>query len=244
MGSVEVADIFTNTLIFLTSTSPESDSIEPFYYNTSGLYLMSDPVPRSGRISNVMAFGYLREEDVLDLFLANIDVESIDSENVNFTTLPIAYVVVYRPDFLQNVYTLVHGPEALTYKFEPGIILVDWEVEEGDRIGVILPERCETAENFDYPMVCPAKLNLRVMDGRCLSALYALLSLEDDVSRIEMNEFVEVYVDLNMAVSISLTEQQNGRLGTFNCNYSNEQNNYNDNDKLQEWQRSLLLLSF
>ena len=173
-----------------------------FYYNTSGIYLMSTPVPSPGRITNITIYGYLSDEN---LIRANQNENGINVPGFNLFVLPFANAVVYRLDSESNLYRLMRMSDPITHIIAPGSLApgltLNWPVEEGDRIGVLIPDMCDEQSN---PVTCPSQVNLRVSADECLSALFynPFDADSDDLSSIDANLFEEVPVRLNMAATI------------------------------------------
>lgn len=164
---------------------------------------MSTPVPHSGRITNIAIYGYLSEENWIR---ANLDDNGVDVPGFNLFVLPFANAVVYRLDAERNRYRLVQISAPITHTITPGSLApgltLNWPVEAGDKIGVLIPDMCE--EETD-PVLCPSQVNLRVSPNECLSALFYKpfdADLDDDLSNIDADLFEEVPVRLNVAAKI------------------------------------------
>ena len=154
--------------------------------------MLSEEVPEAGSISSVEIFGYLSEE--------NLPTSVDDAQN--FTNLASAYVAVYRPDKRNMVYTLLYEPELITHRQNSGVLYLNlstWLVDNGDRIGVIIPGMCD---DLHEPMLCPSQVNLRIPANECLSALYYNGSSSDLV--LGMDQFEEILVRLNVRVRVTI----------------------------------------
>lgn len=128
------------------------------------------------------------------------------------------YALVYRLNPDTNVYSLVHGPALVTHEFSPGVLPVErsdvlgWAVENGDRVGVLVPRQC--MDGTDGQSMCPSYVNLVVEDGACSSALYSpgvegVESLVEGVKSLgdlQAGQFEEVLVKLNVEVVIAPIE--------------------------------------
>ena len=209
IGSIDDATVFTNILSFIN----QNISLNTFHYNATGVYLMSEPVPASGQVNSIAAYGYLRNEDVKRLVIANAEVNATSTGVFIFPILPLLFGLVYRPDIRQGTYRLLHGPTMITHRFEVGLsATLDWPVREGDRIGVMIPDACTVNTT---PEFCPSKVNLRVSRNECLSALY-YNGGSDAV--IPMSQFEEVLVRLNVQAVIN---QNRGKVGVGGWGWDN-----------------------
>ena len=53
IGSADSVDITAIILALLGNVQNQEETLETFYYNTSGLYLMSDPIPSAGYVDRI-----------------------------------------------------------------------------------------------------------------------------------------------------------------------------------------------
>lgn len=118
------------------------------------------------------------------------------------------YALVYRLNPDTNVYSLVHGPALITHEFSPGVLPVErsdvlgWAVENGDRVGVLVPRQC--MDGTDGQSMCPSYVNLVVEDGACSSALYSPgVEGVESLGDLQAGQFEEVLVKLNVEVVIA-----------------------------------------
>ena len=165
---------------------------------------MNNSIPSAGYLNKIEAFGYLPDETVA-IISAN---EMIGDPMFQIPIIPILYVAVYRPNYTRGEYVLLHGPENITHMLELGVLelgVTAWPVQEGDRIGVFIPDMCVNVSDTTF---CPAQVNLRPLTNDCVSALY-YSGLGDNLV-IDMNGFDEVYVNLSVSATITLRVESEG----------------------------------
>ena len=130
------------------------------------------------------------------------------------------YIILYRPTGkAQILYTMVYSPIVVFHNLDPGCLSQDdglnWIVEEGDLLGVLIPGNCTTPEDlisrndvntlnemelmeFEF---CPAQIDLVNDPSQCFHALY-LNSTEgtplDEIESVNFAEIVNVSARLNI----------------------------------------------
>lgn len=176
------------------STERNFTATQDFFVNSGGIYLFPEAVPSDRRLLSVRAYGYFGYYDYsseLNLGPPLPEVSEPDGEIFLF-------VVLYRPSEDGSTYSLAHEPTELRHGFTPGKIPknqnrpLNWEVQEGDFIGVFIPEVCVYSDNESYS--CVSQVNLKT-EG-CRSALYhpALVGIDN----LPEDEFEEVSIWLNV----------------------------------------------
>ena len=113
------------------------------YTDIHGLFFLPAPIGTKGRVAEVCAFGYPRVEDE----------EKIQDEmgdlDINTVLRLFLYLILYRPTGkTQTLYTMVYSPIVVYHDLDPGCLSQDdglnWIVEEGDLLGVLIPGNCTT----------------------------------------------------------------------------------------------------
>lgn len=216
LGSIDDSDIIENSLNFIQFNLNKTSTSFTYYYNVSGIYLLSEPVFSKGTITNIRVFGYLGEENLITLVDANRDAAQ-NGQISRFTLLirPFLYALVYRPNPSNDILTLLHGPALISHDLSStsGFLSPDfslnWSVMEGDRIGVLIPEMCSDSMVESAQALCPSQINLRIPASECLSALYYDPSSDEveDITELPKNMLEEVLVKLNMMVFINPSSQ-------------------------------------
>ncbi len=193
------------------ATGQNLTALMEFYINSGGIYLLPEPVRFNTKILAVRAFGFL--DDTLDVttdlgpflpkFLEPREIQSF------------LFVLVYRPIRNGSVYSLVQNLTQLNHGFTPGRLPVnqsktlDWDVQEGDRIGVYIPRQC--FNRSDGFVVCPSQINLETSE--CCSALYHPgLEGVDNLSKDEFKE-VQVWLNLEAILSAPVSEEESNEGG-------------------------------
>lgn len=176
-----------------------------FHTRESGLYLLHEPVPNDGTITEMRALGFLSDRDFELLQRNQVDM---------FMTSMYLFFAVFRLDNVSGIYQLIHGPEMATHTIsDPAIAQnLQWLVRAGDKIGAVVPESCLNGTNSP-PFPCPSHFNLRVSDNRCYSGLHSLLNfisgdmeLAELLDGIPIGQFVEEQVLLNVEARIRIAE--------------------------------------
>ena len=101
------------------------------YVNYTSLYLLPDPVPAMGSVRKISFYGYTAaeyEQKVPDI-------------------RPFLYVLLFRPqDEARTTYTMAYNPTVVFHTTQVGCVGpnegLEWEVEEGDRVGIFIPSNC------------------------------------------------------------------------------------------------------
>ena len=183
------------------------------YVNYTSLYLLPDPVPAMGSVRKISFYGYTAaeyEQKVLEQPM---------------TIWPFLYVLLFRPqDEAGTTYTMAYNPTVVFHATEVGCVGpnegLEWEVEEGDRVGIFIPNNCTQTDHLmqqsnidmtndmylmEIDLLCPMHINL-VDDS--ISALY-LESSEmvtvNEITAIKLDEFNMVSTRLNMEMEVSIT---------------------------------------
>lgn len=187
----------------------ENVSAADYFFETSGIYLLPEPIPYDGAVLQLRVFGFLNDESLEILFGAN---GFMFNDNMGFNQVDAyLYIVVYRPDPSRNAYNLIKGPILVTHQFAPAVLpknnneVLGWPVKEGDKVGVYIPERCMNESSGI--LLCPSQANLDFRhvfpnSTECRSAFYSPTGLEG-LNTISVDQFSEVQVRLNMEVKIS-----------------------------------------
>ena len=199
-GNTIIGELNENLLVKYFATNGNVTAVQKFFIKSGGIYLFPEAVPSDGRLLSVRAYGYLGSYDdpSMELKLGPSLPEVSEPNGEIFL-----FVVLYRPSEDGNTYSLAHEPAELKHGFTPGTIprnqsgSLDWEVQEGDLIGVFIPEVCVYSSNETYS--CASQVNLRT--DECRSALYhpAL----EDINNLPREEFEEVSVWLNVEAVLS-----------------------------------------
>jgi hypothetical protein len=180
----------------------ENASVRPFFLQTGGsIYLFSEPVPDNGTLFQIQIFGYFRDDDFQRL---------LSSTTLTSTFNAYLFVVVFRPEAGTGSYRLVHGPQEDRHLLQPDNLNVEWPVQRGDLVGVIIPSSCinETSLDGRLRILCPSRVDLRTDPWDCSSAFYSPFDTDlglnsEDLKNIPASRFEEVQVQLSMEVSIS-----------------------------------------
>ena len=59
---------------------------------------------------------------------------------------------------------LIHGPEEATHFTTPSLVIVDWPVQRGDLVGVLMPDSCINESGVregEFRIGCPSHIDLR-----------------------------------------------------------------------------------
>ena len=188
------------------------------YLNHTGLYLLPEPVPAMGRVTEIAFYGY-----------AAVEFEKRVIEQTN-DIRPFLYVLLFRPqDEARTVYKLAYNPTVVFHDTQVGRVGPDegleWEVEEGDRVGVFIPNNCTYSDHLmqqsniditndvelmEVSFLCPMHIDL-INDSA--SALYLESSdmvTVNDIATIQMEEFDMVSTRLNMEIEVSIAMERKG----------------------------------
>lgn len=201
-----------SVLTNIATAIDQNFSVTKYFINTSGLYLHTQPIPQDGTIIQLRMFGYLKN-DYLQLLndsnttnssdTTDTSTESSNITKFTFSALPFTYLLVYRPDSERNIYSLLHGPTLVAHELVPGVLpsngSLNWPVNEGDKVGVLIPSTCV---NSSRGLMCPLHVNLRTVDGDCSTALFSSRA-EDELGQIPKDEFEVVNLKLNVEAVIS-----------------------------------------
>ena len=181
----------------------ENASVRQFFLQTGGsIYLFSEPVPNNGTLFQIQTFGYFTDENFQRL---------LSSTSLTRIFNAYLFVVVFRPEAEKGSYRLIHGPQEDRHLLEPENLTVEWPVQRGDLVGVIIPRSCTNETNVidgRERIVCPSRVDLRADPWDCSSAFYSPFDTDlglnsEDLRNIPTNQFEEVQVQLSMEVSIS-----------------------------------------
>ena len=167
-----------------------------FYVNTGGIYLHRNPIPFDGTLLAIEVFGFTGEASIDSITESDIFFPEplITPAFINGQfSEPFLFILIYRPIMDGTVYELVHGPTQMSHGLAPERIFLQFDVQEGDFIGVYIPRECVNRTDTEHPQ-CPSQVNLRT--NSCRSAFY--YSGLDGVDSIPVMEFEEVSVNLNM----------------------------------------------
>ena len=174
---------------------------------------MPQPVFSDGNIVDIRVFGYLREEDLISLVNTNRDAaQNVPLATFTFIIRPFLYILLFRPDPLNGVLTLIRGPALVSHDLSAGSLSpdlsLDWPVMKGDFIGVLIPKMCMESMESEITL-CPSQINLKIPASRCLSALYYNPSSDEveDIMELNVDQFEEVLVGLNMVAIMTPTSQ-------------------------------------
>lgn len=181
-------------------------SVRGLHTDTHGLFFLP-AIGTKGRVTEVCAFGYPR--------IDGIKFE----ENSNTKIHLFLYVVLYRPtDKTQTLeYIMKHRPVVVHHGINPGCLSQDddlnWIVEEGDLLGVFIPDDCTTPEdlishsNVDTLMevseFCPSHIDLTTTVNEC----YIPYLNSNDVIEFQSVDFKDIgYVSVKLNVQVKIEE--------------------------------------
>lgn len=179
-----------------------------FYTRDSGLYLLPEPVPSNGTITEMRAFGILSDRNY-ELFLKN----QLD----HFSASLYLFFAVFRLDANNGSYQLIHGPEMATHTVtDPAVAgSLEWPVRAGDRIGAVVPDGCFNRTSL-LPFPCPSRFNFRTSENPCSAGLYSSVNMSSaDIELLDdipAGQFVEEQVMLNVEASINVSIEALARL--------------------------------
>ena len=173
-----------------------------FYVNTGGIYLHRRPIPFDGSIISIEIFGlFMPGAENTNFIIADsfLPEPSETPDLLGDLPEPFLFLLVYRASMDGTMYELVHGPKQASHGLSLGRVILGWDVQEGDFIGVYIPRMCvnRTADNL-LPQ-CPSQVNIKM--NSCLSAFFH--PGLNGVDEIPINEFQEVSVQLNVRAVLS-----------------------------------------
>ena len=179
------------------------NALNSLFINSSGSYFLPSPV--DGRLTQIMIFGALSAENLEKLFNA-VPLHVLPGQTaLNF--YPHVYAVVYRFNANESTYSRHYGPTLITHGLTPNALNIaeDVYVKKGDLVGVLIPKGCMDRGD-DIPL-CPSQVNLEVQEGRCSYAFFHSMDNVDTImENIPTMDFQEVFVDLSMEATISLSK--------------------------------------
>ena len=188
--SVILGQLKFDELLAALFTSMNSTS--DFIVDASGTYLLPDPVPFNGTVATIRIFGLFSEDNAASFLLQD-----------GILATPYVCLLMLRQSMESGSYKLVSEPRKFFHTFMPGVLNKDqlnWTVQEGDRIGVVIPCDCYVYEDQTF---CPSHINLRAGPDECLSALYYEGNVLEDLNdTIPVGLFQRVQTRLNLEVRI------------------------------------------
>ena len=191
--------------IFEAAAKNNISAISDMLVETAGIYLIRRPIPHNGTVTAVTIFG-IRKMISSNNFITDPDsfLPKPSTESTNPAHTLFLYVMVYRASEAGTVYKVVQGPSQMGNGLEPGRLpsnqgkSLNWEVQEGDLIGVYIPRKCRITLGT-ATVICPSHINIKT--NSCLSAFYhpGLNGIND----IPINEVQEVSLQLNIEAVLS-----------------------------------------
>ena len=140
-------------------------------------------------------FGYVH--DLLSVYFFN-ETTGLGVLPEAANKIPHLYVLVYGQNAEMNTYSLIYGPEEVTYAFDPITHHIsNVFIHKNDLIGVLIPGGgCILEGNFQF---CSAQPNVEIDDGKCSSAFFHPMNNSATPRKdIPADEFYEVFVNLSM----------------------------------------------